>query len=241
MVESGSKDDDGLAEKMRQLSLAAKEPPRFLLIFDLNGILIDRYSTSPGTMVRSSRKSSTDGQGAPSGAICAADCPGPKASRLGNFLVWQRPGLGDFLAFAFAHFDVAVWSSVSPSNIRLLIPYVFGDLAGRLRFAFDQSRCEIAPGDSTNSAEPNCPAASRPKKPLFLKNLSEVWRDFPCYGPQNTLLVDNDDEKSRNNPPECHFNPGTWLRSAQDDRALFSGGHLRLLLEARALALRAGV
>ena len=38
------------------------------------------------------------------------------------------------------------------------------------------------------------------KKPLFLKELSIVWSEFPCYDSSNTLLVDDHIEKFERNP-----------------------------------------
>ena len=37
-------------------------------------------------------------------------------------------------------------------------------------------------------------------KPLFLKELSLVWENFPCYSAKNSLLLDNHDEKFERNP-----------------------------------------
>lgn len=126
----------------------------------------------------------------------------------------------DFLCYIFEHFDVAVWSSVTRTNIGDLVEFAFGVLASQLKFVFYQSRCEkiAIPGQ---------------EKPLFLKNLSEVWKSFPQYGPENTLLIDDSDEKSRNNPPRCHFNPGTWKREMLDDTALLPGGIAREVLGQR--------
>jgi hypothetical protein len=132
------------------------------------------------------------------------------AARLGKFLTWKRPGVEEALNRAFERSDVAVWSSAARSNTRLLAQFVFGDLR-RLRFVYDQSHCEAVPQPGEN-------------RPLFLKNLARVWAAFPEYGPRNTLLIDDSDEKSRNNPPGTHLNPGTWRHERPDDGSFRPGG-----------------
>lgn len=145
-----------------------------LIIFDLNGIFIDRKYEKP-----------------------SADNIPDGAQQLGNFLVWKRPGLTEFLDRVFQVADVGVWSSVNKWNADLISKHAFGDYHEKLVFVFDQSLCVPLPGDN-------------PHKPIFLKNLSSIWEKFPQYNASNTLIIDDSDAKMVNNPQQCYYNPGTW-------------------------------
>lgn len=151
-----------------------------LLILDLNGILIHRrYETN-----------------------LDLEAP-PGAYRHGNFFIWLRPGLKDFLDYIFEHFEVAIWSSAAKHNLDPLVEEIFGEYRERLLFVADQDYCQkVVPHDSIAKS-----------KPLFLKNLDKAWAFSALkgrYDATNTLIVDDSDEKMINNPKECHFNPGTW-------------------------------
>lgn len=153
---------------------------RPLVIFDLNGIFIERRFEK----------------------VLPEDIG--DAHQLGNFLVWKRPDTAIFLAKVFEVADVAIWSSVNKWNAHQLSTYVFDTYHERLVFIYDQSHCETVVTDN-------------PHKPLFLKNLSRVWEEFPQYNEKNTLIIDDSDQKMVNNPAACHFNPGTWSRTASLD------------------------
>lgn len=155
---------------------------RKLIIFDLNGVLIDRQYNKDR-----SYKPKIKG-----------------SSQIGHFLAWRRPLLDRLLNTVFEEYDVALWSSVSTWNIEQFGKYAFGSHWKKLKFVFNQEHCEAVPGITK-------------KRPLFLKNLSEVWRKFPEYTKQNTLLVDDSAEKSRNNPPHCYLTVKKWLRTDSED------------------------
>lgn len=121
------------------------------------------------------------------------------ATRLGNFMVWSRPHTHEFFTFIFEHFEVGIWSSVTRQNIEPLAKLVFGKFFNDLLFIADQEFCQAIPSDDHGAA-----------KPIFLKNLDDLWVSFPQFNRFNTLIVDDSDEKMVNNPVECHFNPGTW-------------------------------
>lgn len=177
-----------------------------LLILDLNGILIHR---------RYEKNLDLE--------------PPPGAYREGNFFVWLRPGLKDFLNYIFEHFEVAVWSSAAKHNLDPLVKEVFGKYYEGLLFVAHQDYCQkIAPPkarDMTNG---------KTTKPLFLKNLDKVWAFSTLknrYNAKNTLIIDDSDEKMVNNPKECHFNPGMWtVNDPTGNEALFPGGTIRTRL-----------
>ncbi len=156
-------------------SIVIGKSKKQLLIFDLNGILVDREYETDKTIEK-------DG-----------------ATRLGNFLVWKKSNIDKMLKKLFEHhavYEIAVWSSVTKYNVEQLAKFTFGEHYEKLLFVFNQDQCE-----SVKNPDPES------KKPLFLKNLREVWLKYPQYDPTNTLLIDDSDDKSRNNPKECHFNP----------------------------------
>lgn len=153
---------------------------RKLLILDANGILINR---------RYEKNLKVE--------------PPPGAYREGNFFVWCRPGLNEFLDYIFQNYDVAVWSSAMKHNLEPVAKQIFGKYYDKLVFIWDQSRCQTLQEAKKKKDD----------KPLFLKNLSDVWqcKDFKGrYTAKNTLIIDDSDEKMVNNPKSCHLNPGTW-------------------------------
>ena len=177
----------------------------YLLILDVNGILIHReYQKN-------------------------LDLAPPKgAYREGNFFVWLRPGLKDFLDYCFTNFEVAVWSSAAKHNLDPLVKEVFGKYYTRLVFVADQDYCQKVPPAKANS---RTTTNYKSPKPLFLKNLDKVWafsRLKNRYNATNTLIIDDSDEKMVNNPPECHFNPGTWtIDGSSGNEALLPSGTIR--------------
>lgn len=179
--------------KIDQVQFGKSE--RDLVIFDLNGIFIERkYEKDRNVKIEG-------------------------ATRSGNFLVWIRPDTKEFLDWCFKYFDVAVWSSVKRYNIDSMLDLIFGDRVDDLKFIWDQSHCqEIKP-----TAE-EIEKSDKYLKSVFLKNLKDVWEMFPQYDESNTLLIDDSDEKSVNNPEHCHYNPGTWDKLDEND--ILMNGHI---------------
>ena len=171
-------------------SIVLEKSKKYLIMLDLNGILIDRKY---GKELKANNK----------------------CSKVGNFLVWKRPFLDEFIDFLFEHYDVAIWSSVKLWNIQQLVAFIFGDKERKLKLIWSQDQCEAVENPNINS-----------KKPLFLKNLSYLWEMFPQYDQTNTLLIDDSDDKSKNNDPQNHYNPGTWTHDMKDE-SLAVGGDIR--------------
>ena len=104
----------------------------------------------------------------------------------GKFWTWKRPHLNAFLDYCFANFTVAVWSSARGENVTDLVDFVFNeDQKRQLLFLWDQSRC------TTLRAE---------VKPQFFKELAHVWIAYPQYNEDNTILVDDSEQKMSRNP-----------------------------------------
>ena len=156
-------------------SIVIRRSKKQLLIFDLNGIIVERVYAVDKTIEK-------DG-----------------ATRLGNFLCWKKPDTENLLTELFLRsetYEIAVWSSVTKYNVDRLAKFAFGKHYFKLLFVFNQDQCERVKNSDIET-----------KKPLFLKNLSEVLLNYPQYDETNTLLIDDNDEKSRNNSEQCYFNP----------------------------------
>ncbi len=61
---------------------------------------------------------------------------------VGPYSVYRRPGLSEFLAMAFAHYRVAVWTSSSPAYARGICERIFDDPA-QLAFVWASDRCTM--------------------------------------------------------------------------------------------------
>ncbi|KAE8681384.1 hypothetical protein F3Y22_tig00111330pilonHSYRG00472 [Hibiscus syriacus] len=87
-----------------------------------------------------------------------------------------RPGVYEFLHFCLENFVVAIW----PSNIRHNIDCILQKLpllSDQFLFIWDQGKCK------TKDSVTHC------------KDLHDVWNVYPNFNAQNTLLVDDSDEK----------------------------------------------
>eukprot|EP00742_Colponemidia_sp_Colp-10_P001423 GILJ01001531.1.p1 GENE.GILJ01001531.1~~GILJ01001531.1.p1 ORF type:complete len:257 (-),score=22.32 GILJ01001531.1:972-1742(-) len=103
---------------------------KILLIFDLNGTLLERLSGKVAN-------------------------PKPAHKIVNKRKVWLRPGLDALRNFIFeedqarGHFDVAVWSSAMSQNTRPMIDAVFG--AHRQHLLFDYHREHTVPDESPHA------------------------------------------------------------------------------------------
>jgi len=134
------------------------------------------------------------------------------AAHLGQHMTWRRKGLDEFIDFLLANFDVAVWSSAWQKNVTLLCDHVFGDKRDQLIFEFDQTHCGVVKPHPTPGET----------KPLFIKNLDTVWREFPgVYTRENTLMIDDSPLKARENPVGSLYQVYPWYplqgKGLQDD------------------------
>lgn len=148
-------------------------------------------------------------------------------ARVGSFYVYKRPFCEEFLQFCLDNFMVGVWSSAREYNVNNLVDYVFGDTKEKLVFTWHQSDC----------TDVGLKSPDNQRKPLFLKELSKLWRkvkvDLPWsegdYGPSNTLLVDDTPYKAILNPPNTAIFPRSY--TARDHGDNFLGNALRSYLK----------
>ena len=87
-----------------------------LIIFDLNGVLIDRERTLYN-------KDET------------------LSFRIRNTSVWVRPNIDKLFEYVFEHFDVGVWSCCNEENTTSLVEKVFGTYKDELIFVFNGNHC----------------------------------------------------------------------------------------------------
>jgi hypothetical protein len=124
---------------------------------------------------------------------------------VGNFQVWIRPGMIEFLEWLFSEYDVAVWSSVKQWNIEQLVKEIFPKmLAEGLKFVWHQDMCREMKGSESTS------------KPIFIKELDKVFSEFPGYDRSKVLLIDDDVEKCVLNKAENYYNPLPWSKQDID-------------------------
>ena len=103
--------------------------------------------------------------------------------RLGSYVVYRRPFLSEFLTTVNEWFDLAVWSSASPSYVEGVVAKVFGD-AFSLRFVWSRQRC-------TRRFDPAC------QDHFYAKNLVKVRKlGYPL---ERMLIVDDSPEKVSQN------------------------------------------
>jgi hypothetical protein len=95
-----------------------KKKKDILLVLDLNGVLFDRRRQT-----RNSNKRSSDSKD--SGSSNSRDACKPDAI-LGNFHVYNRPHLHEFIDFLLDNFTCAVWSSVQKHNLEMLVDHAWG-------------------------------------------------------------------------------------------------------------------
>ncbi|KAL1541357.1 hypothetical protein AAHA92_25590 [Salvia divinorum] len=172
-------------------------PKKKLLILCLGGLLVDRVHLRDKATVRGLRPDVV----------------------YGKFLVFKRPFCTDFLNFCFERFEVALWSSAREHNIEGVLTNITGGSANRnkLLFVWAQEECKETKFYCLNKGE----------KPLFLKELKDVWGSRSCkgkYSASNTLLIDDEPHVSLLNPPyKKHDRADTYLGPDSELRKYLDG------------------
>jgi RNA polymerase II subunit A small phosphatase-like protein len=103
--------------------------------------------------------------------------------RAGNYYIFRRPHLDEFLAFCFERFDVAVWTSSARSYAGIVVPEIFGE-PERLRFVWSRERC-------TRKFFPE------EKDFEYVKDLKELRKKG--YDLRQIIVVDNTPQKLNRN------------------------------------------
>ena len=135
--------------------------------------------------------------------------------RKGNFAVWVRPNVKEFLSWLMDHFHVAIWSSVQLHNIAPIVETLLPgeDDRARLLFWWNQEHCVVE--DDPTSTDPK-------RTKSFFKRLTSVWDtadinerwsvDQPTGHElrDHTLLIDDNKSKVRDNPINTAIHPRAW-------------------------------
>ncbi|CAF0805684.1 unnamed protein product [Adineta steineri] len=205
-----------------------------LIILDLNGLLVQRLYKDEYVKCKRLLTEQYDSNYL------------TRPERIGNFAVWFRPNVKEFLDWLMEHFHVAIWSSVLKFNIDPIVKYILPDEheRDRLLFWWDQQNCHVE----------DDPTATDPKKARsFYKRLSSVWETVDINErwlmnqPKNTdlrdhtLLIDDNKLKVRDNPQYTAIHPRSWKLfelyddnhnlKVYEDNVLNTDGELKTWLE----------
>ena len=198
-----------------------KKKKDILLVLDLNGVLFDRRRQTRNSNKRSS--DSKDSSGSNSRDACKPD------AILGNFHVYNRPHLHEFIDFLLDNFTCAVWSSVQKHNLEMLVDHAWGkERKKKLLFVWGQDKCT-----SVGFFGDGSPAYHN--KPVFLKETRR--RIFWTH--HKILLVDDSPYKALKNPQFTSIHPREWIafgggdenKGGYKDDELSKNGKLRRYLE----------
>ncbi|CAL6365601.1 unnamed protein product [Bathycoccus prasinos] len=154
-----------------------------LIVIDLNGLLMQRSFSPLGTST--------------SGFRIDQD------AKVGNFYVYNRPHMKDFLDFLHENFTVGVWSSATEYNARMLVRHLWGKKKEKqLAFVWGQEKCT------------NVGVFTEPRvKPVFLKELDKLWSHNPemeKFRGTHTVLIDDSPYKAVNNPMHSALHPAEF-------------------------------
>lgn len=106
--------------------------------------------------------------------------------------VYHRPYLQHFLQTLYHHPNiqaVAVWTSCIRENAQVIVQHLFGSTFPLL-FVWNREECEHV-ADEEDAYK-------------TVKNLNRVWKEYPLFSKENTILLDDSPEKAKYQP-ECHI------------------------------------
>lgn len=107
-----------------------------------------------------------------------------KGKEVPIFYVYERPYLQDFLDYLFENFNVGVWTAATKDYGSFIVEKII--LQGKPRklafYLFDH----------------HCDHAEQLYGADNLKDLRYIWDTFPNFNPQNTILLDDNDEVYKN-------------------------------------------
>ena len=130
------------------------------------------------------------------------------------YFVYARPHLGNLIAFAAQHFDLAVWSSSSPEYVRVVSEQLFGQRA-ELRFAWSVEKCVQREDAKTNGY-------------VYIKDLRKVQSHG--YPVELVTIIDDSPEKIRRQPRN-HIHIEPFFGEPHDQHLLLLRAKLEALAE----------
>jgi len=121
-----------------------------------------------------------------------------------------RPHCKEFLLSMNDRFSLALWTSMKKKTAKLFINILLGELPTiALKFIWYQPKCIIVKNKADhritrgpldwNDANITTNSVGIDEKPVFLKDLSIVWKEYTYYNDSNTIIVDDSVEKCLNN------------------------------------------
>ena len=221
------------------------ERRRILLVFDLNGLFVERFRNGKFTRPHAVDAIETERAVEIEDAVPRASSPVSSRTRgaatrlevvepdfrVGRHNHYVRRYTEEFLRWAHGRFDVAVWSSAMEVNTTAMVENIWpSDLRSKIAFVLNQDHCAVDGVMKTKGG-------SKGTKPKFLKPLSVVWEKFADrFDAMNTLLIDDDAYKAIRNPANTAIHPKPFSVATRDsDDGLSANGALRKYL-ARLLA-----
>ena len=113
----------------------------------------------------------------------------------GYYLVFERPGLQEFLDYLFKNFNVCVWTAASKDYALFIIKEFIlnGKKDRKLDWAFFSYHCKISEKNKDDRS----------------KNLKLLWEDFklPGFNSNNTYILDDNPEVYETQPDKCIIAP----------------------------------
>ena len=188
-----------LYESKRQFPLHMEMSTTFriqpLLVLDLNGILCHRsrnHREPPGVVLR------------------------PPIGNVARTPVIPRGDLADLLGLLDRYFCLAVWTSAQRKTARILLDMLVPrPIQQRLLFVWTQNECHSQFTNNNNNNN-----AHDYNDIIFEKHLPKIWKAFPLWNANNTLLIDDSPDKcpyavgNAIHPPPLHGQsepPRLWL------------------------------
>lgn len=104
-----------------------------------------------------------------------------------------RPYAEEFLGAMSTCFELAIWTSMSKSSAKRILRHLFNPNRVPLLFKWYQNRCitlerpapVINGTEVDNDLQSEC--SERPDKPIFLKNLTQIWKEYPRFSAFDTV------------------------------------------------------
>jgi len=116
----------------------------------------------------------------------------------GYYIVFERPGVQEFLDFLFKNFTVSIWTAASKDYALFIIEKVILKKDRKLDYIFFSYHCDISE-----------------KKRKGTKDLSLLWKTFALegYDEKNTMILDDYDEVYKTQKSNCVLSPAFEFKS----------------------------
>ena len=208
------------------------------MVLDVNGFLVYR--------VREVRAATTSEAKLAMEGVREAD------AKLGNFYVWKRPHADAFVRWlARKGVRVGFWSTAMEHNVVMLIAWLLPNAKDRAKISFvwDGRMCkDTGRRDPKNPRKPLVlkelkkfwhSSATEDSKTRVQHNESRATTtgmgegpkpsndDKRWFGPHNTVLIDDSENKADANPPSTSIHPPPWSIEDGDDNFLGRNGTFR--------------